>query len=64
MVPELPPSTINLSFITTSSNTTLNLDGSRPVTVGIGIPNVICSPLVDEYLVFPMKKSPSLFIPV
>ena len=64
MVPEFPPSTISLSLITTSSKTTLNLEGSRPVTVGTGIPKVICSPLVDEYLVFPMKKSPSLFIPV
>ena len=51
---EFPPSTSNLSLIITSSNTTLNLDGSSPVTVGLGISNVVCSPLVAEYLVFPI----------
>ena len=63
-VPEFPPSTRSLSLTITSSNTTLNLEGSSPVTVGTGISNVVCSPLDAEYFVFPMKKSPSLFIPV
>ena len=39
-VPEFPPSTISLSLMTTSSNTTDNLEGSCPVIVGVGISNV------------------------
>ena len=61
---ELPPSTIILSFTITSSKTTDSLEGSWPVIVGTGISKVICSPDCAEYLVLPMKKSPSLFIPV
>ena len=49
-----PPSTSNLFLIITSSNTTLNVLGSSPVTVGTGISNVICSPESDEILVFPI----------
>ena len=32
----------------TSSNTTLNLEGSTPVIVGIGVSNVISSPVADD----------------
>ena len=38
IVPEFPPSTMRRSLITTSSKITLNLEGSLPVIVGIGIP--------------------------
>ena len=61
---DLPPSTRILSLTTTSSNATLNLEGFCPVIVGIGIAKVVWVPLLAEYLVFPMKKSPLLFIPV
>ena len=61
---ETPPSTRILSLTITSSNTTDSLVGSSPVTVGMGISNVCCLPEEAEYLVLPMKKSPSLFIPV
>ena len=54
IVLELPPSTSSLSLMITSSNTTLSVLGSSPVTVGIGISNVICSPESDEILVFPI----------
>ena len=51
---DVPPSTSSLSFTITSSATILNLFGSSPVTVGIGISNVVCWPLADAILVFPM----------
>ena len=62
--PDAPPSTTNLSFIVTSSNTTLNREGSSPVTVGIGTSNDTSSPVAEDFFWFPMKKSPLLFIPV
>ena len=61
---DLPPSTTNLSFIVTSSNTALNLAGSSPVTVGTGISKLVSSPVADDFFWLPMKKSPLLFIPV
>ena len=61
---DLPPSTVSLSLIVTSSNTTLNLEGSCPVTVGIGASNVLSLPVEELTLLLPIKKSPSLFIPV
>ena len=61
---ELPPSTSILSLTITSSNTTLNLFGSCPVTVGIGISNVVSCPVAELTRLLPTKKSPSLFIPV
>ena len=64
MVLDVPPSTLSLSLITTSSNTTLNLDGSSPVTVGTGASNVFSYPVEELTLLLPIKKSPSLFIPV
>ena len=39
---DTPPSTNNLSLTITSSATILNLFGSSPVIVGIGISNVVC----------------------
>ena len=63
-VPDLPPSTLNLSLINTSSNTTLNLPTSCPVTVGDGISNVLSCPVAELDFLLPIKKSPSLFIPV
>ena len=64
IVPELPPSTTSRSLTVTSSNTALNLDGSSPVTVGIGLSNVISSPVDEDVLRLPIKESPLLFIPV
>ena len=51
---DVPPSTRILSLTITSSATKLNLFGSSPVIVGIGISNVDCCPLDEEILVFPM----------
>ena len=62
-VPEFPPSTKSLSLTITSSNTTLNLDGSCPVIVGIGILNVTSLPVVELDFLLPRKKSPLLLIP-
>jgi len=47
-----------------ASNITDNLDGSSPVTVGIGASNVLSWPVAELTLLLPMKKSPLLFIPV
>ena len=52
--PELPPSTTILSLTVTSSNTTLNLEGSSPVTVGIGVSIVVSSPVADDFFWFPI----------
>ena len=41
IVLDLPPSTTNLSLTITSSKITDSLDGSSPVTVGIGASNVL-----------------------
>ena len=46
-VSDLPPSTMILSLTTISSNTTLSLDGSSPVTVGTGISNVVSVPVEE-----------------
>ena len=52
--PESPPSTIILSLIVTSSKTALNLAGSSPVTVGIGVSNEVSSPVAEDFLVLPI----------
>ena len=64
IVLDVPPSTLSLSLTTTSSNTTLNLEGSSPVTVGTGASNVFSWPVAELTFLLPIKKSPSLFIPV
>ena len=54
---DVPPSTSSLSLIITSSATRLKRFGSSPVIVGIGISNVVCCPLADAILVFPISVS-------
>ena len=51
---DLPPSTIILSLTVTSSNTTDNLEGSCPVTVGTGASNVLSCPVVELTLLLPI----------
>ena len=52
--PESPPSTTILSLTVTSSKIALNLAGSSPVTVGIGVSNDVSCPVADDFLVFPI----------
>ena len=51
---ESPPSTVRRSLIMTSSNTTLNLAGSSPVTVGIGVSKVVSSPVRADFFWLPI----------
>ena len=46
---DFPPSTTSLSLIVTSSNTTLNREGSSPATVGTGLSNVVSSPVSADF---------------
>ena len=51
---ESPPSTIILSLTVISSKIALNLAGSSPVTVGIGVSNEVSSPVEEDFLVLPI----------
>ena len=51
---DFPPSTTILSLIVASSNTTLNLPGSSPVTEGIGVSKDVSSPVNADFFWLPM----------
>ena len=61
---DFPPSILSLSLTVISSKIELNLEGSSPVSVGTGASKVFSYPVAEVTLLLPIKKSPSLFMPV